>query len=245
MGTNSMRTSIFRAGLLGLVLLAAACGDDEGSGPNTGAVHVALFINDTYVDWDTSDYGSEASNLYDAFRARGFQVDTFSATDSAAVAAILAANDVVVFPENEGNGYSGIAAGTWLAVKAWADTGGTVAAFADFTYLNTAFGWTLDGGDSWDDGAPYERTDAADETPFDGPETIPGHSATSTIDAASLPGNAIIVYTGYDGSPDAGLAILPAGTGRMVYFGWDYYDGVPTGVHDGGWYKLLDGLAGF
>lgn len=240
-----MRTLCFRAGLVGLALLASGCGDEEGSGPNTGAVHVALFANDTYVDWDTTDYGSEASNLYFAFRARGFKVDTFTNTDSAEVAGILAAHDVVVFPENEGSTYTGVPAGTWKAVKAWADTGGTVVAFADFTYLNAAFSWTLAGGDSWDDGAPYERTEAADDTPFDGPETIPGHSATNTIDSASLPGSAVIVYSGYNGSPDAGVAILPVGTGRMVYFGWDYYDGVPKGVHDGGWYQLLDGLAGF
>lgn len=240
-----MRTSIFRAGLLGLGLLAAACGDDEGNGPNTGAVRVALFANDTYVDWDTTDYGSEASNLYYAFRGRGFDVDTFTETDSAAVAAILAAHDVVVFPENEGSNYSGIAAGTWNAVKAWTDTGGTVAAFNSYLYLNTPFGLTLSNGDSWDDGAPYERTDEADETPFDGPETIPGHSATTTIDVTTLPGGTKIVYTGYDGSPDAGVAVIPVGDGRVVYFGWDYYDGVPKGLHDGGWYKLLDGLAGY
>lgn len=230
--------------LLGLVALAA-CGSDEESSPNTDGVRVALFINDTYVDFDTTDYGSEASNLLFAFQARGFDVDTFSTTDSTAIAAILAAHDVVVFPENEGNSYTDITAPFWNAVEAWVDSGGTVAAFYDFAYLNTPFGWTLGGGDGWDDGAPMERTAEANGTAFDGPRTIPGHSATGTIDDATLPGSSIVVYAGFEDSPDASLAIIPHGDGRVVYFGWDYYDGVPYGVHDGGWFRLLDGLAGF
>jgi hypothetical protein len=242
--TMTFRTILRASALLGVVLLAA-CGDDEASGPDTGSVRVALFINDVYVDYDTTDYGSEASNLLFAFRARGFDVDTFSTTDSTAVAAILAAHDVVVFPENEGDGYGSIGAPFWGAIAAWADTGGTVATFYDFDHFNTPFGWSLAEGDGWDDGAPMERTAEAEGTAFDGPATIPGHSATTTIDDLSLPASSVVVYAGFEDSPDASLVIMPYGEGRVVYFGWDYYDGVPFGVHDGGWFRLLDGLAGF
>jgi hypothetical protein len=240
----NFRTILRATAILG-VALVAACGNDEASGPDTGNVRVALFINNTYVDYDTTDYGSEASNLQFALRARGFIVDTFSTTDSTAVAAILAAHDVVVFPENEGNSYTDITAPYWQSVAAWADSGGTVALFYNFSFINTAFGWSLDGGDDWDDGAPLERTAEAGGTAFDGPGTIPGHSATTTIDDLSLPGAAVVVYAGFEDSPDASVAIIPYGDGRVVYFGWDYYDGVPMGVHDGGWFRLLDGLAGF
>lgn len=232
--------------VLGAVAVAA-CGDSN-DGPNTSGTRIALFVNDTFVDYDTSDYASEASNLEFAFKARGFNVTTFATTDSAQVAAILANADVVVLPENEGSDYAGIPAGTFAALQKFVQTdGGTLAIFAQFDYLNTPFGLTLAGGDGGnpEDRYPLDRTAAAGDTPFDGPSTIPANDATSFIDAGSLPPSSTVVYQGYDGNTDASLAVMPSGAGRIVYFGFDYYDGKPFGLQDGGWYRLLDGLAGF
>lgn len=247
MTTLSRFLSPARALLLVTAVLATACGDSS-DGPNTSGTRVALFVNDTFVDYDTTDYGSEASNLEFAFKARGFNVTTFTTTDSAQVAAILANADVVVFPENEGSGYDGIPPKTFAAITKFVQTdGGTLAAFAHYAYLNTPFGLTLASGNggSPDDRYPIDRTAAAGDTPFDGPSTIPANNATSFITAASLPPNSTVVYQGYDGNTDASLAVMPLGAGRIVYFGFDYYDGKPFGLQDGGWYGLLDGLAGF
>lgn len=231
--------------VLGAVTLAA-CGDSS-NGPNPSGTRLALFVNGTYVDYDTTNYGSEASNLEFAFKARGFNVTTFTTTDSAQVAAILATTDVLVFPENEESPYSGIPANTFQGVAAWVNAGGTVASFYDFTYLNTPLGLAMSGGTGGavSDRYPLDRTAAAGDTPFDGPSSIPANDATGYMDPASLPGGSITVYQGYNGNTDASVAVIPVGSGRLVYFGWDYYDGKPFGLQDGGWYRLLDGLAGF
>lgn len=235
---------------LALVLAAvavAACGDSS-DGPNTSGTRVALFVNDSFVDYDTTDYGSEASNLEFAFKARGFSLTTFSTTDSAQVAAILAVNDVVVFPENEGSyNYSVLPANTFQALKGWATAGGTLVSYYEFNYWNTPLALTLAGGNGGDPGDryPLDRTAAAGDTPFDGPSTIPANDATTFITQASMPLGSVTVYQGYNGSTDASVAVIPVGSGRLVYFGWDYYDGKPFGLQDGGWYRLMDGLAGF
>jgi hypothetical protein len=36
------------------------------------------------------------------------------------------------------------------------------------------------------------------------------------------------------------VAILPHGTGRVVFLGWDWIDSVPLGRNDGGWIKVLE-----
>ncbi|HVX87529.1 MAG TPA: hypothetical protein VG940_01275, partial [Gemmatimonadales bacterium] len=116
--------------LLAAAIAIAACGEDEGSGRSydnkaPGQTHVALFLDTTFVEFDTTTSDAEGSNMLKSLVARGFQVDTFSTTDSAAVAAILADADVLVLPEPEMNSYAGLPAGTMGAIKSFVEDGGT------------------------------------------------------------------------------------------------------------------------
>jgi hypothetical protein len=238
-----MRSSFRAASVaaLALTLFVGACGDDD-SGPNPSSKDAGLLVAG---DFDTEDYGSESSNLLFALQDLGYPLDTTSATDSTHIAALIAGKEIVFFPEYTPT----FDAGTQAILKAFVQGGGTLVLVGGYTHtdwVNTAFGWTLDSDDGWSDRAPMAKEAGASGTPYSGgPSSIPANDGTDGLDSGTLPDSAIIVYGGADGSPDPSVVILPSGSGRLVYMGWDWYDGKPYGIQDGGWLKLLKLSAGF
>ena len=65
------------------------------------AADVALFNNDTYVDWLPGDSGSEASNLYDTLQSQGHTVTTFTGITAADWTTATAGQGVLAIPELE------------------------------------------------------------------------------------------------------------------------------------------------
>jgi hypothetical protein len=228
-------------GMLALLPLLAACGDDSSGGSPSDTPAGLLVAG----DFDIDNFGSEASNLMFALQQAGFPLDTTSETDSTSIAALLAGKEIVFFPEVEPN----FDAGTQAILVDFVDAGGTivlVGGYQHIDWLNSANGWALVEGDGWSNRHPMPRQAAADGTPFeDGPATIPANDGGANLTVASLPGGALKIYNGPDGDTNASVAILPVGSGRFVYFGWDWYDGLPRGIQDGGWRKLLRQTADF
>ena len=239
---RSRLTSLFA---LALVLFVAACGDDEQGGRSFDDADpeetvVALFVNTAYVEFDTTDSDQEGSNLYFSLKSRGFQVDTFTTTDSAAVAAILADADVLVLPEPENADYDSLPAGAQHAIRAFVRKGGTLAWFDYAESMNPIFGWELDYGNE----ESYDSTivKAASTAPFVGPDSLPWADATDIIESATMPAGSTIIYRAGD---DGAVVVIPVEDGEVVYFGFDWYDAAPFGSQDGGWIELLDGLSKF
>jgi len=238
-----MRTT-FRAttvAALLLALLVGACGDDDG-GANPSDRQAGLLVAG---DFDPIDYGSESSNLMFALEELGFPLDTTSATDSASIAALIDGKDIVFFPEYTPT----FTAGTLAILKAFVDGGGTmvlVGGYRHTTWVNTAFGWSLATAGSWSGREEMPKSDEAGDTPYGGgPASIPANDGSQLLESTALPDSAIIVYEGPEGSNDGSVVVLPSGDGRLVYMGWDWYDGKPFGVQDGGWLKLLKLSAAF
>lgn len=235
----------FRTLTVATVLFAsaalAACGDD-GSSVDPSDHPAGLLVAG---DFDVTDYGSEASNLMFALQSAGYPLDTTSAMDSTSIAALLAGKDIVFMPEVTPT----FDAGTQAILKAFVNNGGTIVLVGGYDHLdwvNSAFGWSLSTGDGWSERHPMPKAPGAAGTPYaDGPASIPGNDGGSQLSAASLPDSGVAVYLGQDGDTDASVAILPSGSGRLVYFGWDWYDGAPNGLQDGGWRSLLRKSAGF
>ena len=237
---HPFRPSILAA--LALTAALAACGSDS-SGPNPSDHPAGLLVAG---DFDVEDYGSEASDLMFALQQAGFPLDTTSAMDSTSIAALLAGKDIIFLPEVTPT----FDAGTQTILKAFVDNGGTIVAVGGYDHvdwLNTAFGWSLSTGDGWSSRLPLPKAPGAAGTPFaDGPASIPANDGGSNLTKASLPGTALVAYRGEEGdTTQAAVAILPSGTGRVIYFGWDWYDGAPYGLQDGGWRKLLALSASF
>jgi hypothetical protein len=230
---------------LALTLTVAACGDDEGSGRSYDDAEpeqtvVALFVDTAYVEFDTTDTDQEGSNLYFSLKERGFQVDTFSTTDSAAFAAVLAGADVLVLPEPEGDSYEDLPAGIQYLIRNFVEDGGTVAWFDYADEMNSIFDWELEYGDS----VAYESSILKNGSidPFTGPDSLPWADATDVIESSTLPAGTKMPYKA---GSDAAVAVIPFGKGEVVYFGYDWYDAAPFGSQDGGWIELLDGLSKF
>jgi hypothetical protein len=240
---RSMLISTRRAALVALAstALVAGCSDDS-SGPSPSD-HPAAML--TIGSFDSVSFEYETSNLLAAVQQAGFPLDTSSATDSTSMAELLAGKDLLFLPESDAN----FDVGTQALVLAWVDAGGTivmVGGYEQLNWVNTAFGWSLSSADDFSSRHPMPKTGNAHGTPFaDGPSTIPGNDGGATLSVPSMPDDGIAVYLGEDGDNDASVAILPYGDGRLVYFGWDWYDGTPRGLQDGGWYKLLKLTAGF
>lgn len=238
-----MRTT-FRATSLAAVALAfvvGACGDDS-SGPNPSDVDAGMLVAGSF---EVGDWESETSNLLVSLEHVGYSLDTTSATDSTHIAALIAGKDVVFFPDAN----LSFDAGTLAILKAFVDGGGTIVLVAGAIHVgwvNTAFGWSLGTDEDLDYRAAMPKTDEAGDTPYGaGPSSVPGNNGGSVLDATTLPDSAIIAYQGENGSNDGSVVVLPSGSGRLVYFAWDWYDAVPTGLQDGGWNKLLKLSAGF
>jgi hypothetical protein len=84
---------------------------------------------------------------------------------------------------------------------------------------------------------PYSRTAQAAGTEFaDAPDTLPGQSAVTALDAAALPVDAQAIYTN---GAWAAVVVLPSGQGRFIFLGWDWFDAAPLGTADGGWSAVL------
>lgn len=220
--------------------LAACGGNDDGPSP---ASHPAGLL--TAGDFDTASTGSESSNLMVALKAAGFPLDTTSLEDSTSIAALLAGKDIIFLPETSPT----FDAGTQAILKAFVDGGGTIVLVGGYDHVdwvNSAFGWSLATGADWDGQEPMPKASGAAASPFfSGPASIPANDGGEQLTAASLPTGAKIAYEGPNGDTDASVAILPSGSGRLIYFGWDWFDGAPFGSQDGGWRILLTKTAAF
>lgn len=244
------RSPLRLAALAALALsttLVAACGDDDGPSPSSR--HTAMFVNETYIDWDTTSWQAwnAGSNAYAAVRHAGFPVDTFSGMTPADLHEHLAGKDILFFPELENT--PAFDADGIDTLRAFVNSGGTVVAFSSGARVQAYNNWfdlSLTSEGSWSARVPIGRESAAGSTPFGaGPTSVPENDWTYYLTLASLPDSAIVAYGATGDIPGAAVVVIPYGEGRLVFFGWSWGDGKPKGVQDGGWNQLLTLTAGF
>lgn len=217
---------------------AVACGDSSGPG---GPSRVALLTDPRFVQYDTSDYGAEASELEFTIRSYGIAVAPVTAYDSATLAAALAQNTVFVIPEQEGAFAlaDSLTAGARTVLTRFVDSsGGLLIIVPDAkgrALIDTLFGHVLAGG--FGDNS-YPVGSAASATPFaGGPAQVWDNDGTYTVDPTSLPTGAKIIYQG--ASSSVVVATIPQGRGTITLLSWDWYNAEPHGSQDGGWIEVL------
>jgi hypothetical protein len=233
--------SLVAAAVLVIAAGLYACGSDGAS--FVPADHPAALL--TAGDFDTASTGSESSNLMFALQEAGFPLDTASGMDSTTIAGLIAGKDVLFLPEITPD----FDAGTEAILKHFVDNGGTIVLVGGYDHIdwvNATFGWSLSNPDEWGDGSPMPRLEGASLTPFaGGPATIASNNGGGSLAISSLPTGARAIYGGPDSAAVASVAILRSGSGRLVYFGWDWFNGAPHGEQDGGWRELLGDASGF
>jgi hypothetical protein len=216
-----------------------ACGDSSGPG---GPSSVALLVNTSFVQYDTSDYAAEASELEFTLKQFGIAVAPLIGYDSASLSAALMQNRVFIIPEQEFRALAdSLTPAAQQALRHFVDsTGGVLILSNDFNgragaLLDTLFGHTI--ADGFSD-FNYSLGGGSVGTPFaDGPALIWDNDGTYTLDPTSLPAGSRIIYQGPGGG--VALATIPQGRGTIVILGWDFYNAEPHGSQDGGWIEAF------
>ena len=228
---------------------------DAASGSLTGATsaafdvgRVALLSNTTYVDYRPGNSAAEASNLEETWeQLEGSGVKPFTDISAAGFDAVLQGTDILAMPELENADLApALSADAITSIFNFVDGGGTLVAHGTFSsrtenFLNTVFGFAIaPTGVLW---TSYDlNASAATGTPFSGgPASLPDLSATIPLDETTLPLGASAIYEEtVNASFDVAVALIPVGSGQIVYMGWDWFDAPPVGsAADGGWVDVL------
>ena len=251
--------------ILGSALAALAVGG------TAEAAKVLVFNSTRYVDSGQEGYAEgsqESDNVQASLAALGHTVATIAGVNdpvgtcgegvsqpgtllasAAAYATALAANDVFLIPEQESWCYlPGDLRGAPDVVTAWKDwvsSGGALIIHSSEEAMQkvddmfaVVFGFRA--GATAGTGITTTRRPAAADTAFaDAPGTIPGNPSTGLLPLGTLPAGAISIY---DNGSKASVVILPFGSGKIIFLGWDWTKSKPPfnvdGL-DGGWQQVL------
>lgn len=230
-----MRGRILMIGAAAAIVVAAACGDSNGPG---GASSVAMNSNTVFVDYDTSLYGSEASEMQHTYESFGVQVHTFTAYDSATFDSIIGLAPILVFSEARAAMPESLSTGTLALIRHWVDSLGGVLVVNpegdNIQLLDSLFNYALVLG-SAQTVNPLDA--AAAGTPFaGGPAQVFDNNGTFAIQQGSLPAGALPIY---GNGTNIVVALIPQGRGAVVLLGWDWFNAAPHGSQDGGWVEVL------
>ncbi len=185
---------------------------------------IALFTDGSYVHYGSGDSSAEASNLEAYLSANGYTYNTFTGISASEIESGISDRAVVMLPEME-TATPTLDAAAAEVYRGFVSDGGTLLVFEKTRNLvNTVFDFSLMTGS--EGSASYNASNAAG-TPFDGSvATLPSLNATMYLSTSSLPDGSAAIYL-YGSSTN--LCVIPYGTGRLVYFGWDWYSAAPVG----------------
>jgi len=259
-GSGNVTVAVFQIGAGKLVVLgwdffdAAPVGslDSGWLGALKAAVayapgKVALLADRSFVDYFPGASGSEASNVEGVFsRLFGIPVTPFNGVTAPDLAAGIGTRKVLAIPDQELGGLAaGLDAAGKAAIQGFVDSGGTLLVFGEFgttvpELLNDAdlFGFSVARGAN--DVEQVLDAAAAAGTDFEGgPTPIPGNDGNYTLTVATVEASGGTVLYADAGDTNAGVAVFPVGSGRIVFIAWDWFSGAPVGGADGGWVNVL------
>ena len=214
------------------------------------AATVALFYDANYVEINES-YGAEGYVISNALAGLGHTVNAFAGIGDADFSSALVGADVLVIPDLEVGDLS-VAMGpaAQAVIAGYVATGGGLIQHGGAGYsttwtvhlLNSVFGFSIVHGTSRSDPAVCALTSASDTAFEGGPASLPGQPSgdVGTVDTSTLPPGSVAVYENLFVPGETWVGLVPYGQGRVVWLGWDWFDGVPVGPADGGWLEVLD-----
>jgi hypothetical protein len=207
--------------------------------PATAAV-VSVFDDPMYVD-TSGGYASESDNVQASLNFLGHSVNPFVGITASDFAAAIGASDLLLFPEFERRPLGGdLSASAKSTLTDYVSSGGSLIINGSSNapeFLNAVFGFSLVyihvGGSS-----NRNAIDAAGTAFAGGPANVPNNNATLPL-TGSLPAGTLVIYVG-PSSTGATVAIIPFGSGKIIFLGWDWFNAAPIGGYDGGWLEVLD-----
>jgi Bacterial Ig domain/Immunoglobulin I-set domain/Immunoglobulin domain len=194
---------------------------------------VGVFTDSRFVDTSGNQY-SESDTVRASLTQLGHLVRPFTTVAAGAT------NQVMVFPYFKYGDPHGTIDEAQL--RSFVASGGMVimhGGYYNVLLLNTAFGISLSPY-GYTYGSQLNRTTEASGTSFgNGPASLFANGNTYSIYSSSLsPLGPRDVYR--DVFPDRSVvAVVPYGSGNIVFLGWDWWNAAPMGTQDGGWLETL------
>lgn len=218
--------------------LAALNAAVRGAAPT----RVALLAATGFSDYILGNTNSEASNVEGTVtRTLGIPVRPFFGIDAATLAAATTGRDVLIIPEQTGDLSTGMDAAALAVLNAFVDGGGTLVQFQPSSGVNltfAAFPTVKLTSTSTTTPIDLDAAAAAGTLFEDGPTPLPANNGTSSIIGPDLTASGgTSIYT--DASSNSEVAVIPVGTGQIVFLGWDWFNAAPVGSQDGGWISVL------
>ncbi|TAN70693.1 MAG: hypothetical protein EPN17_04285 [Methylobacter sp.] len=202
--------------------------------------NIAVFDNNEFVDSNNDHLSSESDNIQATLISLGHNVSTFIQYSAIDFSSALESTDILVIPEQEtGNLSLALTDKAKQVLRDFVNTGGRIIIGGDMysndvDFLNSVFDYSITNRNNE---APSYITDIASGTSFDSaPSTLTHNNGTYSIDKSSLPINGLSIY---ENGNHTTVAVLPYGTGDIVYLAYDWYDAAPVGSQDGGWIEIL------
>jgi hypothetical protein len=239
-------------------------------GSSAEAARVLVFNSTRYVDSNQGPFypegSQESDNVQASLAALGHTVATIAGPNdpvgtcgenvaqpgtllasAAEYTAALAANDVFLIPEQEswcylpGDLLGSPVVGAW---RTWVAAGGALIIHSSEEAMlkvddlfSVVFGFRA--GATAGTGITTTRRPAAAGTAFaNAPGVLPGQPSTGMLPLANLPAGALSIY---DNGSKASVVIVPFGSGKVIFLGWDWTKSRPpfSDGQDGGWQQVL------
>lgn len=205
--------------------------------------NVYLLINDDYVDYVVNpgtELEHEVNNLMDLMDGQGIAYSTFTSLSASTFDNMGSASKLLIPELEEDDILPGLNSGAKAAIANYVSRGGTLITFEPdsgdlINFLNEVFSFSLSYAGS-DEPITLTEDGAGLFTGLN--SEIPSNNATVGLATDDLPPNAVTIYAG-DGANQSTVVKIPYGSGSIYVLGWDWYDGAPRGVQDGGWNNLL------
>jgi hypothetical protein len=257
------------AGLLGLAL--AVCSLISAAGRPAEAARILVFNSTRYVDFGQPppsypEGSQESENVQAALASLGHTVTPIAGPDdpvgtcgptvsqpgtllasAAEYSAALATADAFLIPEQESWCYlpGEIPADVRTVWRNWVSGGGGLIVHSSVEAMQKVddlffvlFGFRT--GVTAGTAVTTTKRAAAAATQFaGGPPTLPGNESTGLVRVAGLPAGSVSVY---DNGTHASVAIIPFGSGKIIFLGWDWTKSNPPWTQDGqngGWYPAI------
>ena len=201
----------------------------------TGQSKIALFYDPAYVDI-AGTCNNEAWNLYIYYTNAGHTVTTFQGTTGGTWVPALMDKDALVIPEQEISQLM-IDGAAKHALINFVNSGKVLiihgsAVGRTEAFLNDVFGFSLAFGGFLADGTsiPADAANLAASCLAGAADPITAHTNTwsSWLTPISTPPNTLNIYP-YPGDPMRSIIYqIDYGFGKIIYVGWDYWEGGPT-----------------
>ncbi len=211
------------------------------------AQNIGLFYHPDYVQIEEGNLFAEASNLYNTLEDFGYEINEIEEFTKPEINA----SDIIIIPELERkNLFLDLSSNQIEDIESYVRNGGGLIISGvvapneannnnAIQFLNGVFGYNLKSQEFTLTGHSLKN----ENLPFNGfnnsPVEIPNNNAIAFLTGV-LPSDAVSLYADKENENNSSVAVLNHGKGKIIYLGWGWWNALPNGSQDGGWFEILE-----